>query len=133
MNVAALRPALLMAVVAGACGELGPAPVVSGPCAVQTFYQLDQAAARRPLTWPFTIQIGPNPERGVTVFFGGAGWQMVDVTITDPLGVVTQIDDIETHAGSFFAYGDVVPGVSRFRFEDSDAGCLYEFAVEVRR
>jgi hypothetical protein len=132
VNVAALRPALLVAVVAGACGGLGPAPKVSGPCTVQTFYQLGEEVARRRLAWPFIIQ-DPDAERGVTVFFGGAGWQRVDVTITDPLGAVTPIDDIEAHAGSFFAHGVVGPGVSRFRFEDNDAGCLYEFGVEVRR
>ena len=97
--MAALRPALLVAVVAGACGVLGPAPEVSGPRTVETFYQLAEAAARRPLAWPFTIQMDPDPDGGVTVFFGGAGWQRIDVTITDPLGAITRIDDVEAHPG----------------------------------
>jgi hypothetical protein len=126
----ALRPALLFALVSGACAVLAPAPEVSGPCTVVTFYELDGEAARIPLSWPYIVM--GRQSSGVSVFIGGAGWQTVDFTITDAMGAITHIDDVEAHAGSFVGR-TALPGVTRYRLQDNAAGCTYEVGVEVRR
>jgi hypothetical protein len=97
------RSVLLGGLTVAACGPLTPPPEISGPCTLDVAYQRGEEAARRPLAWPISLRLDPDPDQDYTFYFRGTGWQTVSVTIVDPNGDVATFDDIEAHAGPFFA------------------------------